>query len=47
MRITCTNGKKEKNVKAFYEFGNDPMKMYSNTKEKLKVEHIIEDVRTI
>ncbi len=39
MGVICTKSKNEKNVKAHYEFGNDPMEMCFDHKTRTKVDH--------
>jgi hypothetical protein len=38
-------GQEGSNVKAHYEFGNDLMKMCFEHKTRMKVDHIIKDIR--
>jgi hypothetical protein len=40
-------GKEGANVKACYEFDNDPMKMFFEYKTRMKVDHRIKDVRIV
>jgi hypothetical protein len=46
VRIICTKGKREQNVKAYYEFGNDPMKiMCFKHKIRMKVNRKIKRLK--
>jgi hypothetical protein len=39
MGVICTKSKNEQNVKANYEFGNDPMEVCFDRKTRIKVDH--------